>query len=103
MLNILKKHMKSKKRASEIFGAMKTYPQVLVNVKVANERKKEIMTAEAVHKILEKTEKLLDKNGRVLLRASGTEPLIRIMIEGENQDIIAGYAKEIEEVIGGIL
>ncbi|MCL2774813.1 MAG: phosphoglucosamine mutase [Oscillospiraceae bacterium] len=96
ILDILRK---SEKKASEIFNVMKSYPQVLLGVKVANDKKKEIMSDESVQEAVERIQGLLDGNGRVLLRPSGTEPLIRIMIEGENHDTITGYAKEIEKVI----
>jgi phosphoglucosamine mutase len=99
ILGILRKFKESGKTASEIFGVMKSYPQVSLNVKVANDRKKEIMSDAQVLEAVEKIKDLLNGNGRVLLRPSGTEPLIRIMIEGEEQEIITGYAKEIESVI----
>ena len=99
VIDILRKHKAAGKTASEIFGAMKSYPQVSINVKVENVKKKGIMADGAVLEAVEKTEGLLDGNGRVILRPSGTEPLIRIMIEGENEEIITGYAKEIERVI----
>ena len=102
VLDILRKS--GGKKASEIFGVMKSYPQVMINVKVgANEKKKEIMSDETVLEAVAKIKDLLDGNGRVLLRPSGTEPLIRIMIEGEEQEVITGYAREIERVIVGKL
>ena len=101
ILDILRKS--NGKTASEIFGAMKPYPQVMMNVKVANDKKQDIMSDETVLAEIEKTINLLNGNGRVLLRPSGTEPLIRIMIEGEDQGIITGYAKKIEEIILGRL
>jgi phosphoglucosamine mutase len=103
ILGILRKYKESGKTASEIFGVMKPYPQVITGVKVENDRKKEIMADEKVLETVEKIKDLLNGNGRVILRPSGTEPLIRIMIEGENEEIIAEYAKEIEEVIKLIL
>jgi len=96
ILDILRK---SGKKASEIFDVMKSYPQVLLSVKVPNDKKKEIMSDETVLKSVEGVQSLLNGNGRVILRPSGTEPVIRIMIEGENHDTITGYAEEIEKVI----
>ena len=101
VLDILRKNID--KKASEIFGAMKSYPQVSLNVKVANDRKKDIMSDPDILAEVEKTKDLLNGNGRVLLRPSGTEPLIRIMIEGENQEIITNYAENIEKVVLGKL
>jgi phosphoglucosamine mutase len=96
ILEILNKY---NKKASEIFNAMRVYPQVALNVKAENGFKKRIMADEQVKKSVESVENKLNGTGRVLLRASGTEPLIRIMIEGEDLNIITGYAKDIESVI----
>ena len=103
ILDILRRYKAEGKTASEIFGVMKSYPQVLIFVKVENDRKKDIMSDEIVLESVKKIEKLLNGNGRILLRPSGTEPLIRIMLEGENEEVITGYAKEIESVILGKL
>jgi phosphoglucosamine mutase len=100
VLDIVRKFKESGKKASEIFGVMKSYPQVMINVKVgANDMKEKIMSDKTVLAEVEKTKDLLNGNGRVLLRPSGTEPLIRIMIEGEEQEVITGYAREIEKII----
>jgi phosphoglucosamine mutase len=99
ILGILRKLKSGGKTASEIFGEMQSFPQVAINVKVANDRKKEIMADKNVLDAVKKTEDLLEGSGRVILRASGTEPLVRIMIEGEDQEVIAGYAQGIERVI----
>jgi len=97
ILDILKKY--NNKKASEIFGIMKSYPQIILNVEIDNDSKQKIMSDRKVLESVEKTRDLLNRNGRVLIRASGTEPLIRIMIEGENQEIITEYAEEIKKVI----
>jgi len=98
ILDILRKY--ADKKASEIFGAMKQYPQVMINVKVgANDKKEKIMSDEIVLAEVEKIKDLLSGNGRILLRPSGTEPLVRIMTEGEDLDVITDYAREIEKVI----
>ena len=89
----------SLKKASDIFGAMRVYPQVAVNVKVANEQKPIIMQDEDVLTAVRDIESKLGDTGRVLLRPSGTEPLIRIMLEGEHLQTIKEYAHEIERVI----
>lgn len=92
---------KSGKMLSELASIMKVLPQVLVNAKVPNNRKdiytKDMQIVEEIQKIEEK----MDGKGRVLIRPSGTEPLVRVMLEGEDQkeiDIIAhNLAKLIEE------
>ncbi|MCL2100075.1 MAG: phosphoglucosamine mutase, partial [Oscillospiraceae bacterium] len=89
----------SGKKASELFGEMRVYPQVMLSVKVENEYKKAITADDTVIKSVEKIQNKLSGTGRVLLRPSGTEPLIRIMAEGEDLEKITGYAKEIEHDI----
>ena len=85
--------------ASKIAEIIKLYPQVLINAKVNSDRKydydKDIETKNAI----EKLEKEFAGNGRVLIRPSGTEPLVRVMIEGENQEYITEKAKEIADLI----
>jgi phosphoglucosamine mutase len=93
ILEILNKY---DKKASEIFNAMRVYPQVALNVRAENGFKQKIMQDEQLIETVRKIQAILNGTGRVLLRASGTEPLIRIMIEGEDIDKITGYAKVIE-------
>ncbi|MDU6074772.1 MAG: phosphoglucosamine mutase [Veillonella parvula] len=91
--------MKEKKQPlSELAGIMTKYPQVLVNVRVATKTgwedndliKAAIVTAEGE----------LSDEGRVLVRASGTEPLIRVMAEGPNQEELQSLCQEIADIIG---
>lgn len=76
---------------------LKIYPQVLKNVRVKS--KKETLNNQAVKNICQKVEKDLYKKGRVLVRQSGTEPLIRVMVEAETEKSAEDKAKEIIEVI----
>jgi phosphoglucosamine mutase len=73
------------------------YPQHMVNVRVKD--KAAVMNDEAVLKELEEVEKLINGNGRALLRQSGTEPVIRIMIESETLDLCVEYAERVAAVI----
>ena len=73
------------------------YPQTLVNVRVKN--KPPISTLPAIEKVVIAVERRLADKGRLLLRYSGTEPLARVMIEGQNQSEIEEYAKEIATAI----
>ena len=83
---------------SELAGIMTKYPQVLINVRVATKTgwedndiiKAAIVTAEGE----------LGDEGRVLVRASGTEPLIRVMAEGPNQEALQALCQEIADIIG---
>jgi phosphoglucosamine mutase len=68
----------------------------LKNLKNIN---KEVLSNETVTKLVNKKQKLLGNNGRILLRASGTEDLIRIMVEAENKDQVAEVTKDIADKI----
>ncbi|MBQ2348479.1 MAG: phosphoglucosamine mutase, partial [Clostridia bacterium] len=73
--------------------------QMLINVKVAREQKDNYKTDEEICNVIAETENSLNGRGRVLVRASGTEPLIRVMLEGENIDEITAYAQSIADTI----
>lgn len=91
--------LESGKKASELNEIVKLYPQVLVNAKVNSERKYDYEKNKEIKDAIEKLEKEFDGNGRVLIRPSGTEPLVRVMIEGENQEYIEQKAKEMAKLI----
>jgi len=76
---------------------MQKYPQILINVEVA--RKVKPLTVPAIQKAVTAVEKALGHEGRVLLRASGTEPLIRIMVEGEDEKKVNDYAQQLAAVV----
>ncbi len=86
-------------KASELRSQMTVLPQVLVNAKVTNDKKNIHETDEDVKLAIQKAEKELHGKGRVLIRASGTEPLVRVMLEGEDLDRIDVIAKEIADLI----
>lgn len=90
---------KSKKKLSELAGVVTVLPQVLVNVTVKNEHKNTYSSDSVIKGEIEKLEKKFDGNGRVLIRPSGTEPLIRVMLEGENYDEIKKEAEALADVI----
>ena len=75
------------------------YPQVLINAKVNSEKKYNYKDDEEIKESIEKLEKEFAGNGRVLIRPSGTEPLVRVMIEGEDQEYITKKAREIADLI----
>ena len=101
---LIRAMLEQNKTASEISSVMKAYPQVLVNAKIKNDKKDEYKNDPEIKAEIEKLETEFSGNGRVLIRASGTEPLIRVMIEGENQEYIkekaTKLAKLIEEKLG---
>ncbi len=81
----------------ELASPVKLYPQYVKNVRVKN--KNEVMKDGEILKILEETQELIGGKGRVLLRQSGTEEVIRIMVESETQNMCIDYAQKIAEVI----
>ena len=85
--------------SSKLCDIIKLYPQVLINAKVNNDKKADLATDEEIQKLIKETEAHFAGNGRVLIRPSGTEPVIRVMIEGENQEEITTIAKGIAELI----
>jgi phosphoglucosamine mutase len=85
--------------ASELASKITIYPQVLVNAKVPSEKKYAYKEDEVIKEAIEKIEKEFSGNGRVLIRPSGTEPLVRVMIEGENQEILDKKAHELANLI----
>ncbi len=87
------------KRASEVFGCMRSLPQVAINVQVPNEKKADIMADETVLSELEQVRQALSETGRVLLRPSGTEALIRIMLEGTDEGELTALGQRIAEKI----
>ena len=96
LINIL---LESKCALSELYKNIKIYPQVLVNAKVNNNKKELYKDDKDIKLAIEKLEKEFENNGRVLIRPSGTESLIRVMIEGENQEYISKKAEELAKLI----
>lgn len=84
-LQVLQVLHKSGMKASQLFSQCKKYPQYLINVPVAdNEMKKKIMADPNLSNVINREEALLNGEGRVLIRPSGTEALIRVMVEGKD-------------------
>ena len=75
------------------------YPQVLVNARVTNDKKNIYLEDEEIINSIKEIEAKLNGKGRVLIRASGTEPLIRVMLEGENQEEIDKMAHDLANLI----
>ena len=78
---------------------MKTYPQVLKNIVVTPDGKAALDDCREVWQEIEKWENAMGKNGRVLVRCSGTEPLIRVMVECLDENMMEQAANSITEVI----
>jgi phosphoglucosamine mutase len=86
---------------SELSTMMKVFPQILMNVQVRT--KPDIEKVPALIEEIERVESVLGKKGRVLVRYSGTEPVCRVMVEGEHQEIIEKCANEIANVVNETL
>lgn len=90
----------SGKKLSELAGVIKILPQSLFNAKLADKEKKDIWQTDGeIKALIEEAENELSGSGRVLIRPSGTEPLVRVMIEGKDQEMIDGYCRRIAELI----
>ncbi len=96
-LQVMAEMFKSGSTLHELKGGMRKYPQALVNVKV--ERKTDLSQFEPIRKAKEAAERELNNNGRILLRPSGTEPLIRVMVEGKDHVQVDNIAKQLAAVI----
>ena len=87
--------IKSGKTASEVSDEIKIYPQVLKNARVDSKNKLKYENDREMQAIFQKTEKRLEGRGRLLIRPSGTEPLVRVMIEGDDIGEITKLAEEL--------
>jgi phosphoglucosamine mutase len=100
LITTLKKTGKSLAEAKKI---MEVLPQVLVNARVDNKKKKEYLSNETIKSEIEKLEAKFAGDGRVLIRPSGTEPIVRVMIEGRDQKVIKEEAERLARLIEGLL
>ncbi|MEE9337950.1 MAG: phosphoglucosamine mutase [Methylococcaceae bacterium] len=96
-LQVLAEIQQTGKSLFELKSGMQKYPQVLLNVRI--NKKVNIDEVDEVTKAVKAVEKKMGEKGRVLLRSSGTEPLIRVMVEGENESDVNKYANELAEVV----
>lgn len=96
LLQVLKE---SGKKSSELASVMTIFPQVLKNAKVSNEKKNKYMENALIAQKCKQLEETFHGEGRVLIRPSGTEPLVRVMIEGRHQDYITQKAIELVNII----
>jgi len=81
----------------ELCGEVEKYPQVLLNVKLAERR--DLMGLPAIQSAVAAAERELDGRGRVLLRPSGTEPLLRVMVEGQDARLVTALAEQLAKVV----
>ena len=86
-------------KLSQLSGTMTKYPQTMINLTVSAEGKLAYYTDETVKESIENARKILGDDGRIVVRPSGTEPLIRVMVEGKDMDTIEDVAKNVASVI----
>jgi phosphoglucosamine mutase len=98
-LQLIEAVIEQKKSLSALSSIMTTMPQVLINAKVENSNKNSYMEDSVIEDSIKKLEEEFHGAGRVLIRPSGTEPLVRVMIEGENEEEIRNKASELALLI----
>jgi phosphoglucosamine mutase len=96
-LNVMRVMAETGRELADLASELVSYPQVLVNVRVRE--KKELRSVPAIAASMDRIEQQLAGQGRLLVRYSGTEPLLRVMIEGKDQQEIQGWAREIAESV----
>jgi phosphoglucosamine mutase len=96
-LNVLRTIVAAGRPLSELAADLTNYPQVLLNVRV--KQKADLATVPAVADAISRVEARVAGHGRLLVRYSGTEPLLRVMLEGRDEGEIRGWAQEIVDVV----
>lgn len=98
-LMLIKILLENKQKASDARKIVSIFPQVLVNAKVASSKKYDYSKDNEIQEEIKKIEKEFEDDGRVLIRTSGTEPLVRVMIEGKNERYIKEKAENLANLI----
>ncbi len=98
-LMLIKVLLETNIKASELFKKIDIYPQVLVNARVDDKKKYDYSEDEEIQKEIQRLEEEFSGNGRVLIRTSGTEPLVRVMIEGKDYEKIKEGAENLAKLI----
>lgn len=102
-LHLLQVMVETGKSLSELSGVMEVLPQALVNAKVANRKKDKYLEYPEVADAIKELERRFAGEGRVLIRPSGTEPLVRVMIEGKDQQVIRQEAEKLANLIQDVM
>ncbi len=102
-LHLLQVMVDTKKPLSELAKVMTVMPQALVNAKVPNHKKERYMEYPEIAKAIEELDRKFAGEGRVLIRPSGTEPKVRVMIEGKDQKMIEEEAHKLADLIQNIM
>lgn len=89
----------SKKPLSELVSGIPDFPQLLMNVKITDDKKGKWDKTPSILSVIKEAEDTLGENGRVLVRESGTEPLVRVMIEGKDADEVKNWTEKIAQKV----
>ena len=98
-LQLLSVVVRCGKKLGELAYDIEILPQVLINARVREENKYAYQENEQIRQEIAKVEEAMAGRGRVLIRPSGTEPLVRVMIEGEDIEFIRAHAEKVEQLI----
>jgi phosphoglucosamine mutase len=96
-LQVLRIMIETGSKLSELAGAFKKYPQALINIHV--KKKPAIESIKGLYEVIRHVEDALGQSGRVLVRYSGTEPILRVMVEGPKRTLVHEYAEQISAVV----
>ena len=102
-LHLLQVMVETGKSLSELAAIMEVLPQALVNARVADYKKHKYMEYPVIVDAIRDLEAKFEGQGRVLIRPSGTEPLVRVMIEGKDQDVIQQEAQKLADLIQDVM
>ena len=102
-LHLLQVLVDTGRSLSQLAEVMEVLPQALVNAKVANHKKEKYMEYPVIAEAVKKLEQKFAGEGRVLIRPSGTEPLVRVMIEGKEQQVIRQEAEKLANLIQDVM
>ena len=102
-LHLLQVMVDTGRSLSELAGIMEVLPQALVNAQVANHKKEKYMEYPVIAEAIRKLEETFAGEGRVLIRPSGTEPLVRVMIEGKDRQVIQREAEKLANLIQDVM
>ena len=102
-LHLLQVMVDTGRKLSDLANIMEVLPQALVNAKVPNHKKEHYMEYTEIAEAVSALEAKFNGEGRVLIRPSGTEPMVRVMIEGKDQNVIEEEAKKLAGLITDIM
>ena len=98
-VTFLKVLKESGKKASQLAGEIAHYPQKMINVPVPNDKKKSVAEQPEVQAVSQEIGEVFGENGRILIRPSGTEALVRVMVEGQDEKLVNEMAQKAAKVI----